>query len=153
MSFLDQNLLPGEEIIYRTKKHYIIFFTPALLIIVACVFLFNSNHYVVKLAIFPAAAAVIAFLNQLLLYVTSEFAVTNKRVRMREGFFVRHTKETRLATIADVQVDQNVLGQLLNYGSVSLQAFGGSEDPFTLLDKPNEFQKQLQLQLDKITRT
>lgn len=152
MSFLDNNLLPGEEIIYRTRKHMIIFLIPALLTIFTFFFLMNSNPFIVKATIFPAGAALITWCNQLLTYVTSEFAVTNKRIRMREGFFLRHTNETRLATIADVSVNQSLLGQILNYGTIFINAFGGGEDPFTMIAAPNEFQKQLQTQLDKITR-
>lgn len=150
MSFLEKNLLPDEEIIYRTRKHWIIFLTPFLLSIAAIFCLLNNNSFVVNMSIFPAAAAVILWLTQWLIYITSEFAITNKRIRMREGFFYRHTNETRLATIADVTITQSLAGQLLNYGTVFINAFGGAEDPFTQIKAPNEFQKQLQVQLDKI---
>ncbi|MHB1949233.1 MAG: PH domain-containing protein [Gammaproteobacteria bacterium] len=152
MSFLDQNLLPGEEIIYRTRKHYILFLVPVLLTIATFYFLLNQNPYVAKVAFLPAIAAIISWANQFLTYVTSEFAVTNKRIRMREGFFYRHTNETRLATIADVSVNQSLVGQMLNFGTIFINAFGGGEDPFTQIASPNEFQRQLQAQLDLITR-
>lgn len=151
MGFLDQNLLPSEQIIYRTRKHFIIFTNPALLTLFTLFFALNDNPYVVKASIVVAAVALLSWLNQLLLYYTSEFAITNKRIRMREGFFFRHTNETRLATIADVSVSQSLVGQMLNYGTVVINAFGGGEDPFTQLARPNEFQRQLQMQLDQFT--
>lgn len=153
MTQLDNNLLSDEQILYRTKKHWIIFFTPALLTIAAFFFLLNQNEYVYRIAWLPAIAAVITGINQFLLYITSEFAVTNKRIIMREGFFFKHTNETRLTTIANASVYQSLLGQILNYGAIEIQAFGGNTDPFTLIAHPNTFQKQLQNQLDKMTKT
>ena len=152
MGFLDNNLLPNEEIIYRTRKHYIIFINPVLLTAFALFFALHSNPYVVKASLLVGLAALLTWANQLLIYMTSEFAVTNKRIRMREGFFFRHTNETRMTTIADVSVNQSLIGQMLNYGTITVNAFGGAEDPFSLLAAPNEFQRQLQIQLDQTTR-
>jgi uncharacterized membrane protein YdbT with pleckstrin-like domain len=152
MTQLDNNLLPDEQILYRTKKHWIIFFVPAILTIAAFFFFLNQNEYVSRIAALPAFAAVIAWINQFLLYITSEFAVTNKRIMMREGFFFKHTNETRLSTIANASVYQSLIGQILHYGAIEIQAFGGSTDPFLLIANPNEFQKQLQGQLDRMTK-
>jgi len=78
----------------------------------------------------------------------SEFAVTNKRVMLREGFFVRHANELRLRTISQVNIEQGLIGQLLNYGTVSLNAFG-ARDAYTIIDKPYLFQRTINEQLDR----
>lgn len=78
----------------------------------------------------------------------SEYAVTNKRVMMREGFFFRHTNEMRLSTISQVNVNQSLLGQLLNYGIVTLMAFG-AQDSYTIISQPNQFQRYINQQADK----
>lgn len=152
MQSLAKNLLPDEQIIYQTKKHWIIFLIPAVLAIMTIFSLFNSNPYIVKMAFIPAIGTIITLANQILLYITSEFAITTRRIMMREGFFFRHTNETRLASIANVSVTQSLLGQMLNYGAVVIYAFGGGTDPFLQIAFPNEFQKQLQNQLDKIVK-
>ena len=41
MTYLDKNLLPNEQILFRTKKHLIIFFFPALWTI----FCFYADQY------------------------------------------------------------------------------------------------------------
>ncbi len=152
MSTLEKNLLSDEQIIYQTKKHWIIFFAPTAWIVAAVFFAFNANPWVVKVAIAPAIAALILGINQWLTYITSEFVITNKRVLMKEGFFTRHMAELRLATVSTMNVDQSLLGQLLNYGTVIITPFGGREDIFTEIAGPFEFQKQTQMQLDKITK-
>lgn len=150
-SYIEKNLLPDEQIVYRTKKHYIIFLIPMLWTIATVICLINFNPFVVKLAIAPALAALVTWGNTLLIYATSDFAITNKRVMMREGFFFRHTNETRLATISNVTANQSLLAQLLSYGTIIISPFGGENDVFTEIANPFEFQKHAQIQLDKIS--
>lgn len=152
MTILEKDLLPDEQIIFRTKKSYIIFFMPVVWVCAAIGFLIIPNPIVHKVAVAPLVIAVITGFNQWLDYISSEFAVTNKRVIMREGFFFRHRNETRITAIANVSVDQSLLAQFLNYGTVFIHAFGGDKDPFDDMDKPNDFQKQLQIQQDKVAK-
>jgi len=153
MNYIDKNLLSDEQIVYRTKKSLIIFMTP-LLWIVATFFLFiHENPFVVKAAGIFALIALFSGLNTLLIYLTSEFAVTNKRMMMKEGFFFRHSNETRLTTVAKVSVTQSLVGQALNYGTVFINAFGGDTDSFTQIASPIAFQKQVQEQLNRLTKT
>lgn len=152
MSKIEKNLLPDEQILYRTRKHWIIFFAPAVWALAAVIFVFNSNPWVVMAAIAPAAAAVILGFGKWLDYITSEFVLTNKRVMMREGFFTRHTSELRLATVSNMNVDQSLIGQFFDYGTVITSPFGGKEDVFTEIAHPFEFQRQVQMQLDKVAK-
>jgi len=152
MSYIDQNLLPDERILYRTKKHFIIFF-PALILTILVLYIYTLNNpYLLKFSWLFDIATFIYWGVQWLEYATSEFAVTNKRVMMKEGFFVRHANELRLTTIAQVAIQQSLIGQLLNYGTVGINVFGGSTDVFTLIASPNQFQRYVQVELDKITR-
>jgi uncharacterized membrane protein YdbT with pleckstrin-like domain len=84
-------------------------------------------------------------------YSFSEFAVTNKRVMMREGFFTRHSNEMRLTAISQVNVDQSLFGQMLGYGTVSINAFGAF-DYYPTIANPTGFQRAVNQQLDKAIR-
>jgi uncharacterized membrane protein YdbT with pleckstrin-like domain len=153
MSYIDRNLLPDERILFRTKKHFIIFLFPlawTIFSLYATAYM-QANPILVKLSWAPGAAALVFWAYAALEYVFSEYAVTNKRVMMREGFFNRHSNEMRLATISQVNVDQSLLGQMLNYGIVTLQAFGAA-DAYPVIARPNEFQKAVNQQLDTLTR-
>jgi uncharacterized membrane protein YdbT with pleckstrin-like domain len=143
-NFINKNLLPDEQVLYRTKKHLIIFLTPFFWTIVTLIFLMSANPFIVKIAYVLGPIAALYWLNQFLLYSAAEFAITNKRVMMREGFFYRHTNETRLSAVANVGVNQSLLAQLLNYGSLFVNTFGGETDTFTEIDAPIRFQKKLQ---------
>src|SRR5436190_6324569 len=111
MSFIEKNLLADEKILFRTKKHWIVFFPPVFWALVTIFCFFQSNPMLQNIAFLPGILTIIYLGNQLLLYYFSEFAITNIRVVMREGFFFRHTNDTRLTTLATVEVMQGIIGQ------------------------------------------
>ena len=164
MSYIDKNLLPDEVILFRTKKHFIIFTIPAIYLLFALFFasnwglahtyqqLFQNDGLAGEvmrrfpLAIFTLAA-IITGTRQWLAYMTSDYVVTNFRIVMKHGFFDRYVTDTRLTTISHVSVEQPLLGQVLNYGSLIINNFGGARDAFIEVAYPNLFQKTVQGQL------
>jgi uncharacterized membrane protein YdbT with pleckstrin-like domain len=164
MSYIDDNLLPDEKIIFRTKKHYIIFLAPAVFLLIALLFStdlsfitkINETLYTVARELpvlkniyrIPALLMLLAALyvgaQQWIMYITSDYAITDKRVIMKDGFFDRRICDTRLSTISHVTVDQTLLGQVLNYGTLTINGFGGTSDSFIQIANPNLFQKNVQ---------
>jgi uncharacterized membrane protein YdbT with pleckstrin-like domain len=153
MSYIDKNLITDERILFRTKKHIIVFFYPVVLTIFSFFAsdYMQSNLVLAKFQWAPWLVTLIFWLYVWLEYATSEYAVTNKRVMMREGFFHRHANEMRLSAISQVTVDQSLVGQLLNYGVVTINAFGAF-DSFSKISHPAAFQKYVNEQGDKVTR-
>lgn len=152
MSYIDNNLISDEKIVFRTKKHFILFFYP----IVWVIFSFFASVYMFKDPILyriiwaPWFIALLLWAYTWLEFQISEFAVTNKRIMMREGFFVRHVSELRLNAISQVMVEQSLIGQMLNYGRLTVNAFGAF-DSFSLIAQPYLFQKYVNEQADKAT--
>ena len=151
MSYIDRNLLPSETIIFRTRKSIIIFLVPFILTALA---LFVSpymlnNPLLEKLVFAPWIIVGLFWSVNLLEYFTSEYAVTDKRIMMREGFFTRHANEMRLTAISQVNVDQSLIGMMLNYGTVSINAFVAF-DAYPLISSPFRFQKTVNQQLDAL---
>lgn len=167
-NYIDQNILPDEKILYRTKKHYIIFFRPVVwtLATIAILFypshaffqndttaaLFYLNHPTQILGVLFAFIMLLSWANAWLIYSVSEYAVTTNRILMREGFFAKHINETRIATIANVNIVQGPVGQLLGFGTVVIKTFGGNDDPFIEIPNPLEFKKQLEIQLNQLQK-
>jgi len=153
MSYIDSNLMKDERVQFRTKKHLIIYVFPLAWTIFSAYAspYMRANPFLVKLAWLPWLLALIFWLYVWLEYVTSEFVVTNKRIMMREGFFFRHTNETRLAAVSQVNVDQSLLGRMLGYGIVSINAFGAF-DYFPSIARPVLFQRYVNEELDKVSR-
>lgn len=143
-NYINKNLIADEKVLYHTKKHFIIFLVPFFWTLFALFFLMNANPFIVKISYVLVLLSSLSWLNQFLLYSASEFAITNKRIMMREGFFYRHTNETRLSAVANVGVNQSLLAQTLNYGTLFINTFGGETDTFTEISAPIQFQKKLQ---------
>jgi len=150
MSYVEKSLLPDEKIVFRTGKHLIIFYAPLLWALMAIIFYFAHNPLVNKVAVVPAILMLVTGFNQWLIYITAEFAITNKRIILREGFFFRHMTELRLSTVSNMTVNQSLIGQMLDYGTIVVSPFGGTNDVFSEIAWPFEFQKAAQMQLDKV---
>uniref|UniRef100_A0A7C4PJ61 PH domain-containing protein n=1 Tax=Anaerolinea thermolimosa TaxID=229919 RepID=A0A7C4PJ61_9CHLR len=82
-------------------------------------------------------------LQSLILIFTTEFAITNRRVIAKSGFIRRHTLEMLLAKIESVSVNQNILGRLLNFGTVTVTGTGGTKESFRAIVDPVGVRKKI----------
>ena len=57
-------------------------------------------------------------------YFGSEFGVTGKRVISKKGIISRNASEMNLSSIESVNVDQGIIGRILNYGTVKISGRG-----------------------------
>jgi uncharacterized membrane protein YdbT with pleckstrin-like domain len=149
MGYVDQNLLPGETVIYRAKLHPIIF-APAIFFAGVGVF-FLIVGFIDKavsgfaiLGVFFLAVGGLLGLVRYIRLATSEFAITDKRVLVKVGLVRRHTLELLLAKVETIGVDQGVFGRLFDYGTIIVTGTGGTKEPFKAIANPLEFRKQVQ---------
>ncbi|MGD0949709.1 MAG: PH domain-containing protein [Candidatus Binatia bacterium] len=151
MGYIDANLLRDETLIYRARLHWIVFVWPALVLVICyavalALLLSRAVHEVTLAAIFIAVGS-IPIARSLIAYATSEFGVTNKRVLVKIGFIRRNSLEILLNKVESIQIDQGVLGRLLDYGSIVVSGTGGSRDPFHNLSSPLRFRRAAQEQI------
>jgi hypothetical protein len=151
MGYIEESLLPGERVQWRTKLHWIVFLWPAVLIFMPFVLAFaNYGH---EGAGGPAVAGVLMPIGLIwgacagLSMWTSEFAITDKRVLAKAGFIRRRTIEIFVAKVESVQLHQSVLGRLLDYGTVVVAGTGASKNPLKNIEAPMEFRRALQSQM------
>lgn len=148
MSYTKKILLANETIYYETKNHWVIFLLPGSLAIASlCMFLLPS---ILKLLGYLGLMVALTYgVMSLTQYLTSEFAVTNKRVLIKLGFIKRQSWETLLQKIAGVEVEQTILGRLLGYGTIKILNTGGGKDIFTNIHQPLQFRREVQGQIEK----
>jgi uncharacterized membrane protein YdbT with pleckstrin-like domain len=140
MGYIESNLLPDEQIVYKAKLHRIIFWKPCALIVLGAVFLF-----ILPIAgMIVLAIGLIALIPPVTDYTTSEFGVTNKRVIIKVGLIRRRTLELLLRHVEAILVDQSMMGRILNYGSVTLTGTGGVRETFGNISNPLEFRRRVQ---------
>ena len=55
--------------------------------------------------------------------------MTDRRVIYKRGFINRHTEEMNMDKVASVDVDQSILGRMLDYGTVRVMGTGSAQIP------------------------
>ena len=152
MSYIDDHLLPGERIIYRTRSHWIMLGWPILFVTVGVVgalalyLKFRTEYYWIAGAVVAAVGLVIA-IGPLLRYMSADFAVTDKRVLAKFGLVRRHSLETLLSKVEAISVDQDVPGRLFGYGTITIIGTGGTQEVLPMIAAPLEFRRQVQTQI------
>ncbi len=72
---------------------------------------------------------------------STEIAITNKRVIAKFGFISRRTVEINLAKVESIQVDQGLVGRMLDYGTVVISGAGNPVAPIADVARPLEFRR------------
>lgn len=146
MSYVEENLMKGEQVVYQTSLHWLIYSWPIALAIVGLFMLLGD-------AAVGLTILVLAGLFGAAVYITAhnaEFAVTNKRVIMKTGWLNRRSLELLLSKIESIAVEQGLSGKLWGYGTIVLSGTGGSHEPFRSIAGPFEFRKRVQEQIARV---
>jgi uncharacterized membrane protein YdbT with pleckstrin-like domain len=149
--YIDEILQPGENVLYSTNAHWMFYLRAIAAAVVALMLLILSRttaiDWLVMLSL--AAAAVVAIVA---LYwaakawfhrFTTETDVTDRRVVHKTGFVKRHTFEMALDKIESVDVDQSILGRILNYGDVTIMGVGEGRQKIDTIASPLAFRNAI----------
>jgi uncharacterized membrane protein YdbT with pleckstrin-like domain len=150
--YIDENLQPGEKVLYSTNAHWI-FFGPAILLWILAAVLFalsgmvpaGSSLIVVCWAL-AAIVALFALYKTITAWFhrwTTETDVTNLRVVHKTGFINRQTFEMSLDKIESVDVDQSIPGRIFGYGNVTITGVGKSEEKLDTVASPLLFRNAI----------
>jgi uncharacterized membrane protein YdbT with pleckstrin-like domain len=133
MSYVNSVLQPGERIVMRGHLHWIVYWQAILFFILGIVLVAweSSGGMGEGLISFTAIAFGVlfagAFLYGWFIRWITEIAVTDRRVIYKRGFINRHTEEMNMDKVASVDVDQSILGRILNYGTLHVIGTGGAQ--------------------------
>ena len=148
MGYVDRVLQPGETLLHKSKLHWLIYLPvlPLLAVFVVGAALYlgmehggaNADPAVLPSALMAAGAvgAVVAWLRAWMRRVSTELAVTDRRVIFKRGLVRRHTVEMNMDKVESVDVDQSILGRLFNYGDVTVRGTGASIEPLRMIGDP-----------------
>jgi uncharacterized membrane protein YdbT with pleckstrin-like domain len=134
MSYVNSVLQPGERVVVSGRLHWIVYWH-AIVLLVLGVALLAWEHSSDASALLMEITAIIfavligvSFLHAWYIRWITEIAVTNRRVIYKQGFFTRRTVEINMDKVASVDVDQNLMGRLLDYGTVNVVGTGGAQN-------------------------
>jgi uncharacterized membrane protein YdbT with pleckstrin-like domain len=145
MGYVESNLLPNEQVVYRARLHWIIYSLPAFVFIIAILVALSGGGLIAGAVI--GAIAVLLFLPPWIRSSSSEFAITNKRVLIKVGLIRRHSLELLLQKVEGIGVDQGISGRIFGYGTITVSGTGGTKEAFRMISDPLEFRRQVQASL------
>ncbi len=126
-------IINNEEVLYEGHLHGIIFFIPALLVLLGGYVEYEWGR---SLGWLVMLIGVIWGIYSALLYYSSTLQISKKFITVQTGIFVRQTLNVSIEQLESVDVVQNILGSLLNYGSFSVRGTGGTRAFFSPVANP-----------------
>jgi uncharacterized membrane protein YdbT with pleckstrin-like domain len=155
MSYVDHLLAPGEAVLHRTLRHWVVLarwiggavVLAVLGAVMASLYGFGGWQGAgigawVGVALFVLAG--LLALPALLRWATEVYLVTDRRVIRVEGVLRKQALDSGLAKVNDVRLTQTVPGRLLGYGT--LEIITASESGINRLDylpRPMAFKKAM----------
>jgi uncharacterized membrane protein YdbT with pleckstrin-like domain len=136
MTYIEENLVKNEEIVYLGKIHWMVFHSSLLSYILVII----APNGFMTMILFPIYIFVL-FFNSVSFFGT-ECGITNKRIIFKKGLFIKETIEINYEKIESIMIDQGIIERIFNYGTVIIIGTGGTtskikgiKDPITFKNK------------------
>ena len=163
MGYVEESLQPGEVVVHRAFIHWSILAVPgvlasgSLLSVLLTLMLGPRRHWKGQSSIdwefagpiiiccgFLFLIALLLLVDARIKYRSSDFVITNRRVILKTGWLRRKMGELFLSEIEGIQVDQSMMGRLLDFGTLTVAGTGGSKVQFKGIQAPMRLRDALQ---------
>lgn len=129
MSFIEDSLSSGEEVISRFRLHWLARVPLVMWIL---------------LAVPTLGLTLLVAIYEWLRLRGIEQGVTNKRVIHKTGIIGRKSEEMKLGSIETVEIEQGVWGRMLGFGDVKVTGRGISDLVFRRVADPLAVKRQIE---------
>ena len=144
--------MEGEEVVFQTRIHWIVF-VPWILLAVAVLstlfFVRDTPAYVMIVRVI-AMIILLKAIAANLTYWTAEYGVTTKRVLGKTGLIQIQSLDILLLRVEAVRLNQGLLGRVLNFGDVIVTGTGGTQEILYDLPNPMEVRKIIQSHANQV---
>ena len=123
MRYIEKHLSNGEEVLYWGKFHW----------------LWYARAWAVLIIFGILIIGIVFFIYEMLRLKTTEFAVTNRRIVMKEGILSAHVDQLSLSSIEGADLDQGIIGRLFGFGTLEIEGRGEGEIRFPPMAAPGQF--------------
>jgi uncharacterized membrane protein YdbT with pleckstrin-like domain len=149
VGYVERHLLAGEQVVYKTRLHWMLFLKPALVVLggIVLMVVLRPVQDPPWLWMIGAGVTLIGLGWGLVHYVelmTSEFAVTSSRLILKVGLISRYTTELLLTKVETIGVQQGLMGRMLGYGDLIVTGTGGAREVFHRVRDPIGFRNHVQ---------
>jgi uncharacterized membrane protein YdbT with pleckstrin-like domain len=148
MNYVQKVLQPGEAVAYTTTLHPLVYADAGLALLVSLLLLAVSLKGMWATETGWAALGFLALAGLLALRawirrVTTELAITDRRVIFKTGVLRRHTLEMNLSKIESVGVFQSIFSRIFGYGRIEIKGTGQSFIPEPFISDPLGFRSHI----------
>lgn len=150
MSYVSNNLMTSEQVVHTGKVHWFIFVPCAMLIffgVAATGLGEEAGGPVIALLLFLFGIG--SLIKALVYKVTTELAVTTKRVIAKVGFIRRQTMELNHSKVESFRIDQSILGRIFGFGTLVVCGTGGGKTPIDKIAAPLAFRREAMEVVDR----
>lgn len=148
MGFIEKRLLNDETILYRAKTSWKVIIWPIFLIILL-IWMSSKIHAIVT---FLAVVYSLIFIaTVVMIIVTTEFALTNRRIIAKRGIIQQHSLEILLSKVESITISQPLVGRIFGFGTVTVTGSGGTQEYFKSIDNPMELRKRVNEQISVLS--
>lgn len=159
VGYIEENLVPGESVVYKTRLHWVVMIWLLLEgVVVGAIGLAmcsegfeasdtsDAHDGLIIAGVLCLALAGILITAGMIRRRATEIAVSNKRVLIKRGLVSHQSIEVLLSKVESISVNESAFGRMLGYGDVILRGTGGTFETFTRIAHPNEFRSEVQQQ-------
>ena len=150
MSYISSNLKTNEKLVFKSSQSikslffwsFIFGFIGLLLVLlkgfVIIMGVSSGNNYIYLIY---WSVYLFFLIKNLITYFTTEYGITSTRVISKEGLIRRDIEEINLSSIESINVNQTIIGRLLNYGTIVISGRGTSKVILKDIDRVIEIRK------------
>jgi uncharacterized membrane protein YdbT with pleckstrin-like domain len=146
MRYVDQVLQRGERITYQTQIRRAAYIPGATLLAICILALALSGRHLATVAPYATGGVLIGLFSLVRIFIqirTTEIVITDRRIILKTGLISRRTIEMNTDKVESVDVRQDPIARLLNYGDIIVRGTGSGIEPVKAVDNPLEFRRRI----------
>ena len=137
MSYIENNLLPSELVTYEWKIHTFYIFIMSLWVLLGILLLIpwaqaGGGMWMIGFAL------ILPFGYKILYFLTTEIAVTNKRVIYKTGVIARNVFELQLSKVESARLDQTIFQRIIWAWTLIVSGTWWHNKPIEFLSRPTD---------------
>ena len=146
MGYVENNLMSQERVLHKGDIHWFVFMPGIISVSIGILLLATPETAVFSVLIFLFASALL--IKAYLIKISTEVAVTSKRVIAKMGFIRRKTIELNHQKVESLNVDQSIAGRMFGFGTIIVNGTGGAHTPIPSICNPLVFRRKAMETID-----
>lgn len=165
MSYIEQSLAAGERVRARAHVHWVVVLAglpvflaglgvSAFVLAESQIFMLHeineTSLFMTFFALGLLMLGLVGMIGGLVYKLTTEIAVTDKKVVFKTGYLSHRTQEQRLNKVESIRVDQGLFGRIFGFGTVYVHGTGSSSTPFHGIADALDFRREVQAAIEAV---